>query len=420
MVRREVLDNGVRVISESVPSLQSVTVGIWVESGSRFEPPEQRGISHFLEHMLFKGTARRSAAEIAREIEALGGVLNAFTSKEYTCYYARVLGEHFSIAGEVLADIFLNSTFPEEEMERERAVVLQEIAQAEDAPDEYVLDLFGERYWPGHPLGAPVCGTRETVAALTRDQLLAFREQHYRPDRLILAASGAVDHAALLDWAQRHFSHLEGTAPQREWTPPQARPGVFAVRRELEQVHLCLGFPGVPCTAREYYAACLLNTALGGGMASRLFQEVRERRGLAYSVYSFVASYRDAGYLGVYAGTDPASVREVIGITIEQLQDVARQGLQPEELERVRRQLRGGLLLGLETSEARMNRLARNEIYFGREVPLEEVAAEIERVGNEEIAALAREVCREEAAAAALVGEVADLGAEQDLLRGVW
>lgn len=387
-VTRTELSNGIRVVTEDMPGVPSVTIGIWVENGSRHEAPEQAGISHFLEHLFFKGTEQRTAARIAEEADALGAVLNAFTSKEYTCYYAKVLYEHLGKIQELLADIFLRSRFDPEEIERERSVVLQEISQVEDTPDDYVHDLFALRYWPGHPLSFPVCGNAETVSRFRQTDFVEFVRARYRPNRIIVAAAGNVSHAAIVDWVERDFGALEGVALTANGGPPVPARGVYYVEKPLEQVHLCLGTPGISQTAEERYAAYVLNTALGGGMSSRLFQEIRERRGRAYSVYSFLSSYRDAGYLGVYVGTSPEWVGEVVDVILAEFGRLQREGLKPQELQRAKNQLKGNLLLGLETSDNRMARIAKNEIFFGRDISAEELANRIDSITNEEIVAL--------------------------------
>ena len=404
-MRRSILPNGLRVVSERMVGAPSVSLGIWVENGSRFETREQSGISHFLEHVLFKGTARRSAAQIAEEIDAVGGVLNAFTGKEYTCYYARVLAEHVSIAIDVLTDLFLHSQFESEEIERERTVVLQEIAQAEDTPDEYIHDLFSLQYWPDHPLSFPICGTSETVRSFGRQDFVDFLAARYRPDRLIVAAAGEIAHESVEEWA-RDFAHLGGATEPVNSTLPQERRGVFVVEKPLEQVHVCLGTAGLPQTAAERFAAYLLNTALGGGMSSRLFQEVRERRGHAYAVYSFLSSYRDAGYLGVYVGTAAEWVDEVIRVIVKELRSLVSEGLRPDELIRVKNQLKGNILLGLETSDSRMSRLAKSELYFRRDFSLAEVAASIDATTNDEIIGLAERLFTAETIAVAVLGNL--------------
>ena len=400
------LANGVRVLSEPLPDLTSTTVGIWVENGSRYERAEQAGISHFLEHLFFKGTARRSAAQIAQEIDAVGGVLNAFTGKEYTCYYAKVLREHLPLALDLLADIFTQSTFAAEEIERERSVIVQEISQVEDTPDDYVHELFNLAFWPGHPLSRPIAGTAETVSRLARDDFLRFLEARYRPDRVLIAAAGALGHDDLLAVAERYFGVLAGSATRVDGAPPEPRAGVSVHEKRLEQVHLCLGTPGIAQTDAERYAAHLVNLALGGGMSSRLFQEIRERRGKAYTVYSFLSSYCDAGYTGVYVGTSAEWTREVVEVIRGELARVVRDGLAPDELLRAKNQMKGSLLLGLETSDSRMSRIAKNEIYFGRDVPLEEVAVGIDAVTNDDVLRISRRLFRPEALALTVLGDL--------------
>ncbi|MBI3783640.1 MAG: insulinase family protein [Deltaproteobacteria bacterium] len=405
-VARTALSNGVRVVSETMPGVPSVTLGIWVENGSRYELPEQAGISHFLEHLFFKGTERRSAAQIAEEADAIGGVLNAFTGKEYTCYYGKVLSEHLPIAEDILSDIFLHSRFDPNEIDRERTVVLQEISQVEDTPDDYVHELFNLKFWPQHPLSFPVCGRVETVQSFDQSNFLDFIAARYRPDRLIIAAAGDVEHERVVDWATQQFSRLEGHSIRVNGTPPTAFRNIFYHEKDLEQVHLCIGMPGIPQTSSTRYAAYLMNTALGGGMSSRLFQEVREKRGLAYSVYSFLSSYLDAGYVGIYAGTSAESVEEVVSVILTELRTLKQEGLRPAELTRVKNQLKGNILLGLETSDNRMSRVAKNEIYFGADIAPDEVARCIDATTNDELIALAQQMIQPEAMAATLLGNL--------------
>lgn len=416
MVRRSEFPNGLRIVSEHMPGVPSVTVGLWVENGSRFERRSQRGISHFLEHLLFKGTERRTAAQVAEEIDAVGGVLNAFTGKEYTCYYARVLSEHAGLAMDLLADLFLHSRLAEEEIDRERSVVLQEISQVEDTPDDYIHDLFNLRYWPEHPLSFPVCGNSETVGAFRRQDFLDFWAARYCPDRVIVAAAGDLTHETLEAWAGENFGHLTGSAATGGDAPPEERHGVFIVEKPLEQVHVCLGTTGVSQTASDRFAAYVMNTALGGGMSSRLFQEVRERRGRAYSVYSFLSSYRDAGYLGVYVGTALEWIQEVVDVILGELRALSREGLHPAELVRAKNQLKGNLLLGLETSDAHMSRIAKNEIYFERDISPRDVATLIDATTNDEIVALAARVLRPESMAVALLGDLKGRAVDDSLL----
>ena len=388
-MHKSTLSNGVRVLSEPMPQMVSATIGIWVENGSRYEETRQNGVSHFIEHLLFKGTNRRSAAQIAEQIDAVGGVLNAFTGKEYTCYYAKVLGEDVKMTTELLADIFLESVFAPEEIDRERQVVLQEISQAEDTPDDFIHDLFNLHFWQGHPLSLPIFGSVDTVNAIDRELMVSFMADRYRAERVLIAAAGAVDHDRLVADCERLFGAIPGNGKRTEVEAPHERVMVLNHPKKLEQAHLCIGSPGLSQVAPLRYAAYLLNTALGGGMSSRLFQEVREKRGRVYSIYSFLSAFLDSGYFGIYAGTSPDWVDEVIEVSLNEIAKVAHEGLRNDELTRAKSQLKGNMLLGMESTDSRMNRLARNEIYFRRDVPLEEIAREIENVTNEQVIELA-------------------------------
>ncbi len=412
------LPNGVRVLSQELPDLASVTVGIWVENGSRYERPTEAGISHFLEHLFFKGTDRRTAAQIAEEIDAVGGVLNAFTGKEYTCYYAKVLREHLPMALDLLGDIFTNSRFADDEIERERTVIVQEISQVEDTPDDYVHDLFNLAFWPGHPLSRPIAGTADSVARFGRVDFLTFMSARYRPDRILITGAGNLQHEALVEVATRHFGDLAGTATPLDGGPPTASPGLAVHVKPLEQVHVCLGTPGISQTDRDRYPAHLLNSALGGGMSSRLFQEIRERRGKAYTVYSFLSSYLDAGYVGVYVGTSAGWVREVVEVIRAEIVRITRDGLRPEELVRTKNQMKGSMLLGLETSDSRMSRLAKNELYFGRDVPIEEVAAAIDAVDNDDIVRVAHRLFGRPQFALTVLGDLKGEPLDEGVLSG--
>ncbi len=384
--------------------MASVAIGLWVESGSRYEAASQNGLSHFLEHLFFKGTERRSAAELAEEIDAVGGVLNADTDREHTCYYAKVLGEHAPLAIDLLSDIFLASRFDPAEIAREKDVVVEEIAQIEDTPDDLVNDLFHEAYWPDHALGRPVCGTRATIESFDRDACREWVDTRYRPDRLVVAAAGNVRHAALVDEIARRFGTLVGTAPLDAGSSPVLRPGVTVHQRRLEQVQLCIGTQGVAVTDADRDVAVVLNSALGDSPSSRLFQEVRERRGRAYSIDSFLCSYRDIGYLGIAAGTRPQWVKEVVEIVVGELARIRREGFPAAELARAKSKLKGTLLLGLETSDQRMERLALNEMYFGRQVATSELAGRLDRVTNDDVVALATRLFVPDSCALVLLG----------------
>ncbi|MFM7735881.1 MAG: M16 family metallopeptidase [Alphaproteobacteria bacterium] len=416
-VRRTVLPNGVRVLTESVPQFVSTSLGIWVENGSRYEDPSENGISHFLEHLFFKGTERRSAKRIAEEIDAVGGVLNAFTGKEYTCYYAKVLREDLPLALDVLSDLFLHSKFDPEEIERERTVVLQEISEIEDTPDDYVHDLFNRRFWPGHPLSMPICGSAETVGDMKRDDFLAFIARRYRPDRIVVSAAGGVDHDRLVDSVSAAFGSLSGTTEKPRFSPPRPQPGLEVWEKDLEQVHMNLGVPGISHDDPRRYAAFVMNTALGGGMSSRLFQEVREKRGKAYSIASFLSSYVGAGYLAVYTGLSASCVAEVLEVVVRELSTLRRDGLAPDELARAKSQIKGNMLLALESSDSRMGRIAKNELYFGHDVPPEEVAREIDAVGADDVLAIARDLFRDGQVAVGLLGDLDGHRVDESLLR---
>lgn len=405
-VRCARLENGVRIVTETMPGVASATLGVWVLNGSRYESREQAGISHYLEHLFFKGTERRTAAAIAEEIDAVGGVLNAFTGRETTCYYAKVLGEHLPLAQDVLGDLLRHSRFADEDIERERSVIIQEILQAEDTPDDFVHDLFQLQYWPGHPLSYPIAGEPGTVGRLQRNDFLAFIESRYRPDRIVVAAAGAVAHESVCDWAAAEFGDMCGVTENGVQPPPVPCRGICVVPKKLEQVHVCLGAPGVAYVDADRYAAHVLNTALGGGMSSRLFQEVREKRGRAYSVYSFLSTFSDSGYLGVYAGTSAEWAAEVIAIVRAELTDIRDAGLGAEELDRAKNQMKGNMLLALETTDAHMHRIARNQIFFGCEVSPTEAAARIDAITNDDIRAVARRIVHPDQMAGTILGNL--------------
>src|SRR5215471_9923193 len=394
MFSKTVLDNGIRIVSNEMPEHRSVSLGIWVENGSRHESEAENGLSHFIEHLLFKGTERRSAAQIAEEMDAVGGVINAFTAKEHTCYYAKVLDENLPLAIDLLTDIFLNSSFDAEEIERERSVILQEISQAEDTPDDYVHDLFNLDFFKNHPIGRPICGREETVNNFQRQDIIQFFKSRYQPRRVIVSIAGNFRHNALV---QEMAARL-GSVPQRIHnadpglngeTVPKMGSGIFAHPKSLEQVHLCLGVAGIAQSHPKRYIAYVLNTLLGGGMSSRLFQEIREKRGKAYSVYSFSSSYKDVGYLGVYAGTSLDSTEEVVELILQELKKLAAGDVTETELGRTQGQLVGGMILGLESTDSWMSHVARNEIYFGQAITIDEICQKIRAVSRDDVIELA-------------------------------
>jgi predicted Zn-dependent peptidase len=414
MFVKTVLDNGIRVVSHEMPEHRSVSLGIWVENGSRHESAAQNGISHFIEHLLFKGTERRSAAQIAEEMDAVGGVLNAFTSKEHTCYYAKVLDENLPLAVDLLTDIFLHSNFDAEEIERERSVILQEISQAEDTPDDFVHDLFSLDFFKDHPIARPICGREETVGKFQRADFLDFFKVRYKPRRVIVAAAGNFRHDAL---ARQMGELLGGVTDGANGAEPPALDGervpvmgsgVYPHNKALEQAHLCLGVAGIPQAHPKRYIAYVLNTLLGGGMSSRLFQEIREKRGKAYSVYSFSSSYKDAGYFGVYAGTSVESSAEVVELILQELKKMAAGEIREEELNRTRGQLVGSMMLGLESTDSWMSHIARNEIYYGQPVATEEICQRIRAVSRDDVIELADALFRTNGMTLTLLGDFAD------------
>jgi predicted Zn-dependent peptidase len=414
MFAKTVLDNGIRILSHEMPDHRSVSLGIWVENGSRHESRQENGISHFIEHLLFKGTERRSAAQIAEEMDAVGGVINAFTAKEHTCYYAKVLDENLPLAIDLLTDIFLQSKFDAEEIERERSVILQEISQAEDTPDDYVHDLFSLDFFRDHPIGRPICGSAETVNRFRRDDFLQFFRSRYRPHRVIVAAAGHLRHGDIVtEMAARLGSVVDGaegaTADALDGSrAPEIRHGVFSHPKGLEQAHLCLGVPGLSQAHPKRYASYILNTLLGGGMSSRLFQEIREKRGKAYSVYSFASSYKDVGYFAVYAGTSVDSTEEVVELVLKELKSLADGKISEVELGRTKGQLVGGMMLGLESTDSWMSHIARNEIYYGRTISTDEICQSVRAVTRADVIELAGALFRSDALTLSLLGDFKD------------
>ncbi len=404
-VRMTRLENGLRVVTESVLDVASVAFGVWVKTGSRHETEHLNGISHFIEHLVFKGTATRSARQIAEEVESLGGSINAFTSKEYTCFHARTPYRHLPTAVDVVADMVLNSAFRPRDIELERDVIIQEILDTEDSPEDFIHDYYISRYWPGHPLGWPIAGTVESVGAIAQADLLRFIAERYRAQDMIVAAAGMLDHDELLDMCRDKFACLPSVASETSVDMPDFNPGVFVMPRDLEQVHMVLGMPGISMTDERREQAEVLVAALGGGMSSRLFQKIREERGKAYSVYAFQSPFHDIGYTGVYASTGRQSVAAVCELIVDELRDICQSGLNADELERTKSQLIGSIPLALETTENRMLRIARDSIYFDRSMPVDDIVSAIAAVSNNEVIELAREIFSFERAAVALHGD---------------
>jgi predicted Zn-dependent peptidase len=379
-VRVSTLPNGLRVATDRITTVDTVSLGIWVDVGTRHEPPEINGVAHFLEHMAFKGTERRSARAIAEEIEAVGGHLNAYTSRESTAYYAKVLKEDVRLALDILADILQHSTFDPEELERERTVILQEIGQANDTPDDIIFDYFQERAYPAQAMGRPVLGSPEIIRELRRDAVVAYLRDHYGAKKMVLAAAGNVEHQRLVDLAQGLLSELP--AERAVITEPARYAGGDRREdRDLEQLHLVLGFPGVELSDPDYYAASVLSTAFGGGMSSRLFQEIREKRGLVYAIQSFAHSYRDGGLFGIYAGTGEAEAAELVPALCEETARL-EDGLTEVELNRAKTQMKAGLLMSLESTSARCEQLAQHLLIHGVPFDPPNVVRRIEEVDD--------------------------------------
>jgi predicted Zn-dependent peptidase len=412
MVNRTILDNGIRVLSEEIDHVRSVSIGAWLEGGSRHESDLTNGAAHFIEHMLFKGTERRSAFDIAAAIDSVGGIINAATGKEQTSFYIKIPDYHLELAVDLLADIFTGSRFDDEDIGRERSVILQEIRMVEDTPDDYVHDFFEGTFWKDHPLGLPILGTKERVESFSRPDLLQFFQTRYRGNRLVISAAGRLRHGPFVELIRRSFGSFVGASACEAVEAPVARPGRAVLRKDLEQAHLVIGAPAPSAVSPERHAGVLLNAVLGGSMSSWLFQEIREKRGLAYAVCSYLTSYMDTGLFGIYAGTDKEKVREVLSLVREGLERFRSELLTDDELRAAKEQIKGNFLLGMESTDNRMARLARNEITYGRSVPPEEVVERIDAVAREEIRALAVEMFRPEAMTIVGLGPVSDADLE--------
>jgi predicted Zn-dependent peptidase len=388
---------------------RSATVGIWADVGSASEPHQRRGISHLVEHMLFKGTPRRSARQIAETMDGVGGNLNAFTDKETTCYYAKVIDRHLPLALDVLADMFLHSTFDPAELDKEQKVILEEIKMYEDAPDELIHDIFLQTMWSGSNLGEPTIGFAETVVAITPDDLRAHMRAHYAPNSVIVAAAGNVEHERFVELVDQEFKEFAGTSIASTPEEPATTPGRHVREKDSEQAYVVLGTRGVTIRDERRYALSVLDTVLGGGMSSRLFQEIREKRGLVYSVYSFQAAYRGAGLFGIYAGTSPGNVQSCVDLVVAEFDRVKAEPIGPDEFVLAQEHVKGNLTLSLESTSSRMIRLGRNELALGRYVSTEEVERRIDAVTPQEVAELAREILTDENFGLAIVGPVDEL-----------
>lgn len=379
MVQKFETHNGLRIILEKIPTVRSVSIGIWIGTGSRFESKEVNGISHFIEHMFFKGTKTRSAQEIAEAFDGIGGQVNAFTSKEYTCYYAKVLDDHAEIAIDVLSDMFFNSVFEEKELEKEKNVVLEEIKMYEDAPDDIVHDLLAQASYGGHALGLPILGTQETLKSFSNQTLRSYMEDEYTAEKVVVSVAGNVDET-FIEKVKVIFKDVKKNDKARQFTTANFLANKLVRKKKTEQAHLCLGFNGLQIGADDIYSLVILNNILGGSMSSRLFQEVREKKGLAYSVFSYHSSFHDSGMLTVYSGTAPNQLDELYETMMETLNSMKEIGITEKELNKGKEQLKGNLMLSLESTNSRMSRNGKNELLLKRHRSLDEIIEEINNV----------------------------------------
>ncbi len=379
--QKDILSNGIRVVTVNIPYLRSISIGVWINTGSRDETDYNNGISHFLEHLAFKGTKNRTSRQIAFEIDSIGGHIDAFTSREYTCYAVKVLDEHLPIALDILSDILINSTFDSDEIEKERRVILEEIKMVEDMPSDYIYDLLYKARWPGHPFGQPIQGIPDTINKITRDDILTHLAHHYLPKEMVIAAGGNVNHKKLMTSLEEYFKPYQraGNSARKPIIPEITQKIVFK-EKDLEQVHLCLGTKGLANNDSDRFKSYLLNTILGGSMSSRLFQKIREEKGLVYTIYSYTSPYVDTGIFGIYAGTSPESFFTVLEIMMDEIRLIKNKGVNTDELEKAKNQLKGILMLALESSSSRMSQLAKQEMYLGKHFTLNKIIAEIEKV----------------------------------------
>lgn len=416
-ISRELLPNGLTIITEEMQHIRSVSIGIWIKSGSRDEDPQWNGISHFVEHMVFKGTKSRTAEDIARQVDSIGGNMDAFTAKECICFNVKVLDEHLPIAMDVLSDLVLNPVFNVKDIGRERGVILEEIKMDEDNPDYLVHEIFTQNFWKDHPLGKPILGTKDTVKRFEQPILFDYYGERFNPGNLVVCAAGHVDHKQFADLVSEKFHHLQTRPNGYHTAPPKINPRIIMRNKKaLEQVQICVGTPSYPLAHPRRYSSYILNTVLGGGMSSRLFQNVRERQGLVYAIYSDLNPYRDTGCLSIYAGTSRESAPKVVQSIVAELRRLKSEPVLEDELRRAKDQLKGSLMLSLESSTARMSNLARQEMYFDHFFGLDELIERIEAVTTEDLLATADEFFRQEMLAVTVLGNLNGLKISRDQL----
>ena len=402
----DALDNGLRILTEEMTQVRSVSIGVWLTRGSRHESADRGGIAHFVEHMLFKGTASRSAEDIAQAIDSIGGQLDAFTAKEYASYYIKVLDEHLPLAIDILADIVRHPAFAPDDIEREKKVVIEEIKMVEDTPDDLVHELFTQGFWEDHPLGRPILGTRETVERFSSELLRTYFRQAYAPENLIVSAVGHLDHGHVRELVEQKFGDMTRVGARPGEEPPTVVPHVLIRNKDLEQSHICLGTSSYQQDHDDRYSSYVLNTLLGGSMSSRLFQNVREKRGLAYAVFSGLSAYRDAGSFTVYAGCANEAVGEVVDLIVDELRGVKQTKVPAAELQRAKDHLKGSLMLSLENTASRMSHLARQAIYFDRLVGLDETLEGVEKVTTADVQRVAVDLFKNGSLSATVLGNV--------------
>ena len=413
MYKKTTLDNGLRIVSESIPYMSSVSLGIFVGTGSRSETPAEQGVSHFIEHLMFKGTEKRSARDIAETVDDIGGQLNAATDRENTCYYIKVLPEHLGLGMNILSDMLLHSKFAAAEVEKERQVVLEEISLYEDSPDELIHDLHVNSLWPGHALGRNILGTRDTIGAMSRDLIQDYRMRHYTSDNIVISAAGNLTHDALLKEVSLYWGGDLGKCHKQDDPAPAFVAGQLLQEKDIEQIHICMGTIGVAHESSDYYTTHVLNTVLGGGVSSRLFQSIREDRGLAYSVCSYPSNFRDTGLMTIYTGVSPENSREVMEIIRNIIEDIRESGVRRDELLRAKEQLKAGLMFSLESSASRMSRLGRAEIAVREYLTPEQLAAKVDAVTLEQVHEVAKPLFLKESTCITALGPIAEAGLKE-------
>ena len=415
-INKTVLDNGIRVLTNRMPHVRSISMGVWANVGARDETSDENGLSHFIEHMIFKGTKRRTSYQIAKEFDAIGGHSNAFTSMENTCYHAKVMDTHLTTMVDILSDIFLNSVFDPKEFEKERPIIFQEIGMIEDNPEDYIHVLSGNAFWGENPLGRSIIGSRENITRFNAKTLKKFFQRFYQSERIVISASGNLSHDAFVNLIRKAFESIHPSNSFPERITPTGRFNIHLHHRKLEQVHVCIGTKGLAIADPKRYAFSLLNTILGGNMSSRLFQEIRERRGLAYSIYSFISSHVDTGMFGVYIAVDPKTSLKSTELILREMRKLKEMRVDPTDLNNAKEYTKGGLLLAAESVDNHMVRLAQNEIHFGRQIPLKSVIDGIETVTGDEIIDLARYLYQSEQLALTMLGPVSDKKSFKDIL----